>query len=118
MRLWDRMQLDAQKRRIAERRGTAAVAIRILGGEKPSDIKIPATGFATPKFDWRGIQRWGIGERRLLPGSEIHFLDPTAWGQYRVHILLACAVVLLQSALIAWLCCTRRKRHRSETAGY
>jgi hypothetical protein len=34
-------------------RGTAAVAIRILGGEKPSDIKIPASGFATPKFDWR-----------------------------------------------------------------
>ena len=41
-------------------RGSAAIAIRILGGEKPSDIKIPATGFATPKFDWREMQRWGI----------------------------------------------------------
>ena len=97
-------------------RGTAAVAIRILSGEKASDIKIPATGFATPKFDWREMQRWGISERRLPPGSEIHFRNPTAWDQYRAQILLVCAVVLVQSALIAWLIYTRRKRRRSETA--
>ena len=41
---------------------TAAVAIRILGGEKAGDIKIPPIGFATPKFDWRQMQRWGISE--------------------------------------------------------
>jgi len=96
-------------------RGTAAVAIRILGGEKASDIKIPATGFATPRFDWREMQRWGISERRLPPGSEIHFRDPSVWDQYRVQILLVCAVVLVQSALIAWLIYARRKRRRSET---
>ena len=97
-------------------RATAAVAIRVLGGEKPGDIKEPPIGFATPKFDWREMQRWGISERRLPPGSEIHFGDPTAWDQYRVQILLVCAVVLAQSALIAWLIYTRRKRRRSETA--
>ena len=96
-------------------RGTAAVAIRILSGEKASDIKIPATGFATPRFDWREMQRWGISERRLPPGSEIHFRDPSVWDQYRVQILLVCAVVLVQSALIAWLIYARRKRRRSET---
>ena len=97
-------------------RATAAVAIRVLGGEKPGDIKEPPIGFATPKFDWREMQRWGISERRLPPGSEIHFRDPTAWDQYRAQILLVCAVVLVQSALIAWLIYTRRKRRRSETA--
>ena len=97
-------------------RATAAVAIRVLGGEKPGDIKEPPVGFAAPKFDWREMQRWGISERRLPPGSEIHFGDPTAWDQYRVQILLVCAVVLAQSALIAWLIYTRRKRRRSETA--
>ena len=95
-------------------RATAAVAIRVLGGEKPGDIKEPPIGFATPKFDWREMQRWGISERRLPPGSEIHFRDPTAWDQYRVQILLV--LVLVQSALIAWLIYTRRKRRRSETA--
>ena len=73
---------------------TAAVAIRILGGERAGDIKLPPIGFATPKFDWRQMQRWGISERRLLPGSEIHFRDPTTWERYRVQILLVCAVVL------------------------
>ena len=34
------------------------------------------------------MQRWGISERRLLPGSEVHFRDPTAWDVYRMHILL------------------------------
>ena len=97
-------------------RATAAVAIRVLGGEKPGDIKEPPIGFATPKFDWREMQRWGISERRLPPGSEIHFRNPTAWDQYRAQILLVCAVVLVQSALIAWLIYTRRKRRRSETA--
>jgi hypothetical protein len=52
---------------------TAAVAVRILGGEKASDIKIPPIAFATPKFDWRQMQRWGISENKLPQGSEILF---------------------------------------------
>ena len=64
------------------------------------------------------MQRWGIGERRLLPGSEIHFREPTAWDVYRVHILLACAVFLLQAALIFWLLYQRRQRRRSEAVAH
>jgi hypothetical protein len=41
-------------------RQTVAVAIRILEGEKAADIKVPAIGFATPQFNWREMQRWGI----------------------------------------------------------
>src|SRR6185437_4247605 len=59
-------------------RETAAVAIRLLGGEKARDIKIPSVTFSTPKFDWREMQRWGISEGRLPPGSEILFREPTA----------------------------------------
>jgi ABC-type uncharacterized transport system substrate-binding protein len=89
---------------------TAFVAIRILGGERAGDIKVPATGFAAPKFDWREMRRWGISESRLMPGSEIHFREPTVWEQYRPQILTVCAVILLQSALISWLLYQRRRR--------
>ena len=41
-------------------RQAAAVAIRILGGEKPSEIRTPPVQFASPVFDWREMQRWGI----------------------------------------------------------
>ena len=95
-------------------RATAAVAIRVLGGEKPGDIKHPPIGFATPKFDWREMQRWGISESRLLPGSEIYFREPTVWDQYRAQILTVCAVILLQSALISWLLYQWRRRRSSK----
>ena len=52
-------------------RQTAAVGVRILGGEKAADIKVPAIEFATPQFNWREMQRWGIPESCLPPGSEI-----------------------------------------------
>ena len=94
---------------------TASVAIRILSGEKAGDIKVPAIGFATPKFDWREMQRWGISESRLMPGSEIYFREPTIWERYRAQLLLVCAVIFLQAALIAWLLYERRQRRKAGT---
>jgi len=38
-------------------RQAAAVAVRILGGEKPSEIRTPPVQFASPVFDWREMQR-------------------------------------------------------------
>ena len=95
-------------------RQTAAVAIRILNGEQPSEIKTPVVQFASPIFDWRQVQRWGISESRLQPGSEILFREPTAWEQYRWQMSTAFAIVLLQAALITWLLLERQRRHRAE----
>jgi signal transduction histidine kinase len=95
-------------------RRTASVAVRILNGEKAGDIKIAASGFAAPKFDWREMQRWRISERRLPPGSEIHFRNPTAWEQYREQILAICAALILQAMLIGWLIYEHRRRNLAE----
>ena len=99
-------------------RQTAEVAVRILGGEKAGDIKMPPVGFGTPKFDWRELQRWGISESRLPPGSEVHFRERTAWEQYRVQILGICIAFLVQAALISWLLYEHRHRRRSEAAAH
>lgn len=95
-------------------RQTAAVTIRILGGEKAGDIKTPPVQFAKPMFDWREMQRWGISESRLPPGSEIYFRDPTAWERYRLEILAICTALLVQLALISWLIHEHRRRNRAE----
>src|SRR5262249_14599778 len=92
----------------------ARVALRILRGESPRDIKVPPVEFSTPKFDWREMQRWGIPESRLPPGSEIHFRAPTAWEQYRQQVLALSALLLFQSALIGWLIYERRLRYLAE----
>jgi signal transduction histidine kinase len=95
-------------------KATARTAVRILGGEKVGDIETAPIGFATPKFDWREIQRWHISESRLPPGSEILFRPPTAWEQYQWQIILIGAAFLLQSALIAGLVFEHRRRRNAE----
>ena len=92
----------------------AAVAVRILNGEKAGDIKTPPTRYALPKFDWRQLQRWGISESRLPAGSEIRFREPTVWERYRAQILAIWAVLLGQAALIGWLIYEQRRRHLAE----
>ena len=93
---------------------TAAVAIRILNGEKAGDIKVSPVELSAPRFDWRQMQRWGISKKNLPPGSEILFRDPTAWEQYRAHILAVTTAILIQAALIFWLLYEHWRRHRAE----
>jgi len=93
---------------------TASVGIRLLGGEKAGNIKTPVSEFATPKYDWRELQRWGISESRLPLGSDIHFQAPTFWDQYREQTLAILAALLVQSALIFWLAHEHRRRHLAE----
>jgi len=95
-------------------RQAAAAAVRILRGEKADELKIPASKFATPIFDWRQLQRWGISESRLPVGSEIMFRSPTVWEQYRAYIWAAIAAILIQSALISWLLYEKTRRERAE----
>ena len=95
-------------------RQTANIAVRLLRGEAPSDLRMPPVGLSTPKFDWREMQRWGIPEGRLPSGSEIHFRDPTAWEQYRLQIIAICAALLAQAALVGWLFYEIGRRKRAE----
>ena len=88
--------------------------MRILRGEKPGDIKVPPATYAAPKFDWWELQRWGISESRLPPGSEIHFRESMAWERYRWQLTSIFLALLLQSAMITWLLVERYRRRRAE----
>jgi signal transduction histidine kinase len=93
---------------------TANVANRILSGERAGDIKTQPVEFAAPRFDWRQMQRWGISERSLPPGSIIDFRSPSLWQVYRAQIALVAAIILLQGGLISGLLWERRRRYRAE----
>jgi signal transduction histidine kinase len=92
----------------------AEVAVRMLHGERPSDIKVSPVGFGPPKFDWREMQRWGISEQSLPPGSSIYFREPTIWQRHWDVFILIFAVLAFQSVLIAWLIHEHRRRHLAE----
>ena len=93
-------------------RPMAAVAIRMLGGEKTTGID--PVGFSTPKYDWRQLQRWSISESRLPPGSEVLFREPTIWERYFWQMALMIAAILLQAGLIMALLNAHRRRRFAE----
>ncbi|HEX7791127.1 MAG TPA: ATP-binding protein [Afipia sp.] len=93
---------------------TVNATIRVLGGEKPDNIKFKPIELAPPKYDWRELQRWGIGESSLPPGSQIMFREPDIWTQYRWQLVLISVVILFQAGLIGGLLHERHRRQLAE----
>ena len=91
-----------------------SVAMRILDGETPGDIKTPPSEFAAPKYDWRELQRWKINENLLPSDSTVYFRVPTPWERYRWQIVLVGSVMVLQAFLITALLHQRRRIYTAE----
>ena len=92
----------------------ATAAIRILNGEKAGDVKVAPSQFELPRFDWKQMQRFGISDSNLPPGSTVYFREPTVWERYSWQIALVAAVILLQGGLIAGLLREHRRRQFAE----
>jgi signal transduction histidine kinase len=99
---------------LAGTKATTDVVLRVLAGEKPSDIQTPPLEYGPAKYDWRQLQRWGISESRLPPGSEVLFREPTAWQRYSWHIAFTIALILVQAVLILVLLNEHRRRRLAE----
>ena len=95
-------------------RDTADVAVRLLHGAAPASIDLPVRLPGEPTFDWRELQRWGIPESRLPPGSLMRYRAPSLWSAYRNTVLSAIGVLAIQSLLIIGLLYERRARRRAE----
>ena len=95
-------------------RSTGDVAARILDGESPASLRVAPQIAGQPMFDWGELQRWGIPESRLPPGSVVEFRPPSLWSEHKLAVLTAIAALLLQSLLITRLLYEHRARHRAE----
>ena len=94
--------------------GAAVQVLRILQGERAAAIPVSEGNFIKPIFDWRQLQRWGISESALPPGSEVKFRELKIWEQYFWQTVVVSAVVVVQALLIAALFYEDRRRRRSE----
>jgi signal transduction histidine kinase len=92
---------------------TANMVLRLLMGAAPSQ-NIFKKFSNKIIFDWRQMQRWGIGESSLPPNSEIQFREKAVWEQYSWQIALTSAIVLLQAWLILILLHEHRRRRLAE----
>ena len=95
-------------------RNIADAAVRILNGASPESVKVPTQQLGLPIFDWRELQRWGIPESRLPPGSVVRYRQPSLWAEYKLTVLTAAGALALQTLLIVGLLYQRRARHRAE----
>ena len=93
-------------------RDTADAAARLLQGAAPKSINVPVRLPGQPAFDWRELQRWGIPDSRLPPGSLMRYRAPSLWSAYRK--VSAMGVLTIQSLLIIGLLYQRRARRRAE----
>ncbi|MGA8893217.1 MAG: sigma 54-interacting transcriptional regulator [Anaeromyxobacteraceae bacterium] len=92
----------------------ADLGLRVLRGEPPASIPlVPDAGLA-PMFDWRQMQRWGIPESSLPPGSLVLFRTPSAWQQHGRAIGIGLGVIGLETLLVAGLVLQLRRRRRAE----
>jgi len=90
----------------------ADLSRRLADGARAVDIPVQ-TAPVVPMFDWHQLQRWGISEGRLPPGSIVRFREPTMWQQYRSTIVAALVVFAFQAFLIGALLIQRRRAQRS-----
>ena len=95
-------------------RDSADIALRILHGESPGDIRLEPRQAGQPAYDWRELKKWGISESRIPAGSVVQFRQPGLWEQYQGYIVSALLLVGLQSALIGTLLVQRARRARAE----
>lgn len=79
-----------------------------------SDVPAMRDVPARAVLDWRQMQRFDLDRALLPPGAILEYYDPSFWERYRVHLLVAAAVFLAQSATIAALVLQERRRRVAE----
>ena len=93
---------------------TAGLVLQILSG---ADVKkLAARDNLRPAFrvDARAMERWGLQQKNLPPGSTILFHRPSLWEQHRYLISATAAVIVVQSLVVAGLLFQRRRRRQAE----
>jgi len=65
-------------------------------------------------FDWRALNRFGLNESNLPPGSVVLNRQPTLWEAYKRYIVTGILLLLAQMLVIAGLLWQRAKRRKTE----
>ena len=73
----------------------------LAAGFRPD--KIPNETFFANMFDSRALQRWGIADSSLPPGSVIRFQTPSFYEQNRFFIIYGVPLILIETLILIWL---------------
>ncbi len=93
---------------------TAALALRVLAGERPPVLAPPDPAINPLFINWRSFEKWQLPERRIPKEATVRYRDRAIWEQHPRLSLATAAVVGLQSFLIVGLIVQRSKLKRAE----
>jgi len=100
-------RVEADAKRVAE------MAMLLANGVSARDIPSGRNTYET-RLDWQQLQRWGIPESRIPPGSVVLFRPKSFFTQYGGLVAAGAAVFTAQLALIVGLLAQRARRRNAE----
>jgi formate hydrogenlyase transcriptional activator len=92
----------------------ARKALGVLHGESLSGVQTGRSPFRNFVFDWRELNRWGVSESQLPPGSDVRFRTPSFWNEYRWYIIGTFSLLLIFGFSTTGLAIERRQRKRAQ----
>lgn len=92
----------------------ADMALEILAGRDPAAVSPRANPDRAYRVDFRAMQRWGLSESNLPPGTMVMHKNPTIWELYRWYIVGVASLIVFQTLLIAGLFVQRSRRQAAE----
>ncbi len=96
--------------------GTADVTLEILSGTDIAKLSARVNARQAFHVDARAMERWGLKQSNLPPGSIVSFSEPSLWDQHRYLVLMSIFIIALQSAFLTALLFHRRRRRQAEAS--
>ena len=98
--------------------GTAAADLvaQILGRKDSKVLPAPTNTPHSYRVDARQLQRWGMSESNLPPGTDVLYRTPTLWEQHPNVVLSTVAVFALLTIILIVLSVQMVRRRRAEAA--
>lgn len=97
-------------------RQAARLGLRVLERGTAAGLPIQQSTPSRTVVDWRQLQRWGISEKILPPGTIVRFRTPSLWEQYKWYVVTGLAAIVAQLVLIVILVVEMRWRKKSDIA--
>lgn len=95
---------------------TADAALEVLSGLNPATLPLRTNPGQAFRVDARAMERWGLQQANLPPGSIVAFKQPRFWDEHRDLALVVALVIGLQSLVLAALLFQRHRRRQAEAS--
>jgi PAS domain S-box-containing protein len=93
---------------------TAALALRVLAGERLPVLSAPDPTIYALLINWRALKKWHVSESRIPEEAKVLYREPSLWQKHPRLILATAAILVLQSLLIVGLIVQRSRWKRAE----